>query len=332
MVTTKLTCRIATPADLPQLLEIWEKYSGWGYISEEDFLKWYVKTPYGESLIAVITDEDSGKVLGQLILVPSQLLIEKQTVKAFRLFAPVIRKEIQGMDIRDYNHPVFSMFRFAMEVARKNGVDILYSFPSVGWLAAFHTLTKYGLPPATTATYNCSAIPFANAGFTDHLSPGRFTISRTKTFTDEFDALWEHAVETLPIRCGIIRTKERLAYRLSSHYVLEGRNEKNELIGYIALRKLNGLIVDALAKSRNDLQFLMHDALRFLHELKQKNETPLGGNTEIKCIRFPLFDNILNTVPHNNILFDFAFANVPISEKFSPRFVEPGEWWMMPDD
>jgi hypothetical protein len=332
MITAKLTYRISRHEDIPQMLDIWEKFSGWGYISEEDFLKWYVNTPYGESLIIVTTDEETGRLLGQLMLIPSQLRVGQQTVKGYRLFAPVIHDDIRGMDIRDMNHPAFSMFRFSMSIVKERGYSILYSFPSIGWIPVFRRLAQFGIPDVTTATFRCAGIPFTRENFSDRLFAKRYNLVRTKIFTEEFDQLWGQAVAGLPVECGVIRSKERLSYKLTSHYVLEGRDEKNVLIGYIAFRKINGLVVDALAKSREELKYLMHDAVRYISELKQEGQNPLGNNSEIKCICFPYLEEILDTIEHKEIPFDFAFACCLIDEKVPPEAAKADKWWMMPDD
>src|SRR5215211_9228152 len=149
-----LSYRLYEPKDLNQLLELWSTFSGWGSITREQFVGWYVDTPYGPGII-IIAETETGEIFGHTMFIPSKAILNKNVVKVLRVSAPVIHADVRGTDIRDQQHPVFGMVRLGFEIARREGFSFIYSFPSVGWLKSVKTLGKYGLPVAEIATFDC---------------------------------------------------------------------------------------------------------------------------------------------------------------------------------
>ena len=100
-MTKTLLYRVYENSDLDKVLELWNNLSGWGPFTKQDFLKRYVHTPYGKSLI-IITTDDTEEILGQLIFIPSEIVVCGSKMKAYRVFAPVIHDQIRGIDIKNY--------------------------------------------------------------------------------------------------------------------------------------------------------------------------------------------------------------------------------------
>src|SRR3954464_10675466 len=97
--------------DLEGVLELWEKCSGWGAITEKQFNEWHIDTPYGSCLV-VVAENSERKITGQLIFVPTLVYDGEKDNKAYRVMSPIVDESIRGQDIKDYNHPTYAMLRF----------------------------------------------------------------------------------------------------------------------------------------------------------------------------------------------------------------------------
>src|SRR5688572_2842791 len=128
-IGTGLSYRLYKESDMPSVLELWEKYSGWGAITQEQFTKWCINTPYGRCFIIIAVDKNN-TVVGQMTFVPSIVYIEGNEVKALRASAPILREDSRQKNIKDYDHPVFAMFRYGMQVAKQQGYALIYVFPA----------------------------------------------------------------------------------------------------------------------------------------------------------------------------------------------------------
>jgi hypothetical protein len=318
--------------DIEGILKLWEQFSGWGNISENQFQDWYINTPLGESQI-IIALENNCKIVGQIIFLPSEFRCYNKTVMAYRVFAPIIDPIIRTNNFQDYNHPVFKMYRYGLQIARNKNISIIYMFPSVGWLKVIKTFPLYNLPLADYTIFECANIQLEKIfQFNNEKNSEKLKVKLISSFNREYDKLWLEAAECFPINCGVVRNKERLNFKLSPHLVAEVRSYENKLIGYVAIRKVNGLIVDALAKSESDLEIVLKNVIWFLGNMYSEEEPPPWKQLTIKAILTPHLKNIFSNIPHEKIKYDFAFAFGLLNESIESEKIKSSNWYMMPDD
>ncbi len=321
---TKLSYRIFKQSDLEKVLELWEKYSGWGAISEQQFHDWHMNTPYGDCMIIVAEDSVDG-VIGQMIFVPSKVYIDGSEKKSYRIMAPIINNNFRGFDIKDIEHPAYAMFRFGIKEAKKNDHNIIYFLPSLGWVATVRTFPKYGLPEASIAINDCLRLKLND----DNIFPDKHSdyYVQPGNFNEEYDQLWEGAINSLPIQCAVARHAIWLKWKKAPHLLFEMRSKTNhQLKGYIVIKKDAGLVVDLLAGSIEEMQSVVLLTVQLLHQNNSDNQEQKF--TEIKLMQTPVIDKVLLSIPHDKIDFRFAFVHFFLCEQIP----ENKEWFIMPDD
>jgi hypothetical protein len=329
--TLSLTYRLYRENDLTGILVLWEKYSGWGAITERQFQEWYFNTPFGNSMIIVATGEDD-EVLGQLIFFPACIRVGAETIKAYRVSSPIIHPDLRTQDFKKFDHPVFAMYRLGLEMARRDEFSLLYSFPSVGWLTGVKTLPNYGFPLTDLATFPCFSIALddTTANYARENYDWRFTL--IENFTEEYDVLWDDAVTQFPIQCGVVRNREWLTFKLSQHFVFEARMPDNKLVGYLAIRKSDGLMIDCLARTPDDLRLVYLAVIGYLRKSFSEGQVLPWKKPELKVIATPGLEKIFTGFPGKKIAYDFAFYCCDIGDVAGNELFASKNWYMMPYD
>jgi hypothetical protein len=274
----------------------------------------------------IVTEDAQKRVIGQMIFVPSKVLVDGNEVNAYRIMAPIISNDYRGLDIRNYEHPAHAMFRFGVEEARKNNCEVIYFLPSIKWVATAKAFPKYGLPEASISVYDgvqisCSADhKVAKHSLEDYyIQPGKFDA--------EYDQLWQEAIKSLPIQRAVSRNSNWLKWKRGPHLLLEVRDrDKDNLVGYIVIKKSSGLVVDLLAGTLLQLELVLQLTVQLLHEGNSyKPEVNLSG---IKLMLTPLIQKVIHSIPNDKIDFQFAFVYFFLTEKVKGNT----EWYIMPDD
>lgn len=327
-VMQQLTYRLFTEADLPGIFSLWENYSGWGSITEQQFNDWYVNTPYG-SCPVVIAENGSGELVGQLSFIPTPILIGGKEVKGLRLSAPILHKDFRLHDLRSADHPAFLMIKHGMDIARELGYSILYSLPAYGWFGLLKMLPRFGLPDIKTASYDCVSISLTdNKTFEDYM-PGDFDITVIDKFDNSFDELWKESSISFPINCGIVRNSRLLNWKVSNHLVFKIKKGES-LIGYAAYKKKDGLLVDIFARTPEALKDVLLSSVKTMH---CSNEKKINTDfEEIKLMCNPQLAPIIKTIATTPVNFRFAFCCYPLTISANNKHLLPENWYVMPGD
>jgi hypothetical protein len=321
----KLSYRIFIESDLEKVLELWEKNSGWGAITRQQFYEWHMNTPYGNCMIIVAEDALDG-VIGQMIFVPSKVYIDGGEKNAYRVMAPIIKNDFREFDIKHFDHPAYAMFRFGIQEAKKNDHEIIYFLPSLGWVAAVKTFPKYGLPAASIAINDCLRIKRD----TDNIFPnehlGNYYL-QSGHFNEEYEQLWDDAIVSLSIQCAVVRHSKWLKWKRAPHILFEMRNKTNhQLKGYIVIKKDSGLVVDLLARSIEEMESVVRLTVQWVHQNNADDQQHTF--TEIKLMQTPFINKVLNSISHDKIDFRFAFVYYFLDGQMQNN----KEWFIMPDD
>lgn len=327
MEVAQITYRLFDKKDLPGILSLWENFSGWGAITSEQFTQWYIDTPSGSCLIVVATDE-TDTVLGQIVLVPAQVILNGQVLKAVRLSAPILHPELRQVDLRSRSHPVIMMVMKSVEFATEKGYHILYSLPAHAWIGALKILQRGGMWDLQMAAYECRSISLMDETIWSICSGNNLITRHVHHFNTSYDELFAEATRQFPISLCIVRNAERLQWKISHHIVIEIRNEQG-LMGYAAYKK-NGLLVDILARTKDDLQLVFTASLKALHV--QNDHRVKAPFDEIKFMMNEPVRNLLEGLNHQPANFQFAIASYPLQKSIDKHALAPEQWYMMPDD
>lgn len=328
MQVAQLTYRPFEDKDLPAVLSLWEKFSGWGAITEKQFYEWYINTPFGQCIIIVATDE-TDEVFGQLAFVPTRVCLHGKELKALRLSAPILRSDIRQPDLRSLDHPAMMMVRKGIELSQEMGYHILYCLPAHGWVGLMKLLPQFGMHDIQIASYNCGAISLKDETIWNKCADNNFFITLTDNFNESYDKLWEDAANTLPVTCGIIRNSLRLQWKISQHLVIEVRTD-DRLLGYAAYKKKEGLLVDIFARTTGDIENVLLASIKAMH-YKNENRLPVSFE-EIKCMLSPQAKVFLKEINYQPVNFQFAFACYPLQNSIDKNSIHPENWYIMPDD
>ncbi len=329
-MSKNITYRLFQDSDLPGVLRLWEKESGWGTLTPEKWRSWYQHTPYGDALIVVAVDEE-GEIAGQEVFLPSRLVIENREVKALRLSAPILRKDLRQDSLRAADHPVVNLYLTAITSAIAHQYEVIYSWPEHGWLPIFRWLPRFGLPRFECAEYECMA-----------LSPGDLAVQSDKfiarpveRFGSEYEKLWHTARASYPIHCGVKRSPAWLQYRNGAHLTLAVHEQSNDaLVGYVAINRHTGLLVDFLAHHPSQITDVLATVIH--HVGRRQGNTEQEIPTVLKALRTPLLSDALRTLGFMPIDFKFAFVCVwrdsDTNGGLSAEAINPENWYLMPGD
>lgn len=328
MVTTELTYRLYEDKDLEGVLQLWEHYSGWGAITHQQFEDWYLKTPYGPCLV-VVAENEEGEIVGQIVFFPSVIYINGREEKAIRASAPIVNPTCRHQSLNHADHPALALIKFGMETGSKKGYEIVYSFPAQGWATLLKAFPRYGLQQMHVALYDCFAISLqaVNVQAVEEMGAGLLQ----SNFSEEYDRLWDDAVWELPIRCAIKRNAKWLQWKIFQHAVIEIRSKASRvLVGFVAVNKKSGLIVDMLARTNADLSNVLQATVHYLQSLNDGSE--LSGLNKLTGMLSSVTQAALENIPYTKENFTFAFSSTPLQDESLFESLAPENWYMMPND
>src|SRR5688572_30628633 len=105
MSSQTLTFRPYQKKDIGQIIQLWEKHSGFGGISESTFEQWFINTPFDPCEIIVAENEENN-IIGQMVFMPSRIMVNGRVVKSMRVAAPIIHSDFK-LTISDLtNNPI----------------------------------------------------------------------------------------------------------------------------------------------------------------------------------------------------------------------------------
>lgn len=330
MQVAQLTYRLFEDKDLPAILSLWENFSGWGGITEQQFYDWYVNTPDGRCLV-IVAENNANEVVGQLVFVPAKVCLNGKELKALRLSAPILHRDFRHADLRSIEHPAFGMVRTGIDLAREMGYHILYCLPAHGWMALMRLLPHFGMPAIQMASYECAAISLNDEMIWNETKTVNNTISSkvTNSFDESYDRLWMESVKMFPPSCSIIRNSLRLQWKISHHLVIEVR-DTDKLLGYAAYKENERLLVDILARNPEEMKMVLLASIKAMHS-KNENRLPVSFE-EIKFMLSPRIIPLLQEINYYPVNFQFAFSCYPLNASIDKNSIHPDKWHIMPDD
>ncbi len=330
-VTQRLQYRLYCDEDLPGLRRLWQEETRWGDITPEVWRQWYVDTPHGPCLVVVAEDE-SGEIAGQEVFTPSCAVVGDREVRALRLSAPILRKELRRESLRRVDHPVIGLYMAAAEAASAQGFHAVYALPEYGWLPFFRWAPRFGLPRFADAEYNCVSLPVSSAlTFDGTIETDDLTARAVTEFGEEYDELWLSAKESFPINCGVVRRRDWLRFRNEGRIAVEVRDKRDgSLVGYTATKKQTGLLADALARRPADLTKVLASTLKWL--ATERGRLAPQELTHLKVMETPALRPALQALGFVVTDYKFAFTCSTFDSTLKPEAIAPERWYIMPGD
>lgn len=321
------TYRTFEERDLPGVLQLWEEHSGWGGLDAERWRSWYMDTPYGSSLIVVVEGPD-GQIAGQTVLMPGLLWVGGREVRVARISAPILSPSIRRLSIRHPSHPAVNIHAVALHAAAEQGFALAYAVPDPAWLAFFRWGWRFEDPVLRFADieHPCVERPLTSRALGSTPAEGREIIPATE-FGAEYDDLWDGARTGLPVGCGLVRCADRLRYKNGGHLTLELRARGGALVGYSAIHRRSGLLVDVLARTPGDLREVLTATGDWLAAHSAEH-----GFAALKAMATPALGPTLDALGFAPVDHTFAFVCNPLDPSLPREAVAPERWYLTPGD
>jgi hypothetical protein len=317
-----LKYRLYQEDNFPGVARLWEEEAGWGRLTPEVWREWFVDTPYGPCLVVVALGP-RGEVFGQSVFTPAEVQVGSRTVRALRLSAPILGKEVRSsLGLRSLHHPAVALWLTGAIAGASLGYDLVYALPDPMWLPFFQSLYRFA-----SAEYRCLVAPLAGA----EGGPSGWPAGPLTEFGPEHEALWEAARARLPIHCGVRRTPGWLRYRNGAHLVVEVRDPREGVLaGYVSVQRQTGLVRDLVACRAAALAPVLEAARRWL-AAQPEGPTRLQANA-IKVMEMPALEPALRELGFTPVDYHFAFVCDPLDPYLPAEAVDPGRWYVMPGD
>ena len=235
----QLTYRIFNENDIPGILSLWEKFSGWGEISEKQFKDWHINTPNGPCTIVIAQTQD-GEIIGQMVFRPTMVLINGSKVVGYRVMAPILNNNFRESDLRSYDHPSHCMIRLGNAHAIANNIQVIFFSPSIGWVPILKVFPGYGLPDTQVALFDCIGIDVSKIN-ADKANETELLQVETGIISEKYEKLWERFIVNCKINNAISRSADWLQWRRGDDLILEANDvETQELKGVVIIKKKHG--------------------------------------------------------------------------------------------
>jgi predicted N-acetyltransferase YhbS len=96
-------------------------------MDEKTWKSWYTGTPAGDAWV-LVAEEESGKIVGQFVFMPSRILVNGREVKAARPSAPIFSRSL-----RQFPTLVNAMYLAGVQAVRDSGAELVYILPNPKW-------------------------------------------------------------------------------------------------------------------------------------------------------------------------------------------------------
>ncbi|MEJ7812552.1 MAG: hypothetical protein WKG32_19225 [Gemmatimonadaceae bacterium] len=331
-MSTYLTYRSYRECDLPGVLRLWEEEAGWGSLTPETWRQWYIDTPHGPCTTVVGVD-DAGQIAGQEIFTPSVLTVGGCEVRALRLSAPILAKSLRSGSARSREHPVIRLYVVGAEAAAAAGFGLVYALPEHAWLPFFRWSQRLGIPRGDFAIseYRCVALPLASIGATVARASRGLLARQAEDFGADYDELWQTAVDTFPIQCGVVRSRSWLRFKNGGRIMIETREPgSGALVGYAAIKRKTGLIADILARSPGELPAVLAACAGAVAEAQHAGTVfPFAA---LQAMETSTLRPALHELGFEPVAYKFAFVCATLDPGLSCEAVMPDRWYVNPGD
>ena len=318
-----LTIRRATEADVPALSALWSSDAGWGELTVAQWREWYEHTPYGPCLVFVAVQAD-GAIIGQIVGTPSRVIVDGVERKAVRLSAPIIRTSDRQL-FRRVSHPVVRLYLDLAEAAIAEGVELMYSVPDVAWVDVF-TIFRRLLPVMAnfeTARFSCRSLDAESVAAGSDDAVKEWHALEFERFDDDFDALWSRTASAAGWT-AVVRRASWLQFKLGEDTMRVAlRDGDGLLVGYVAVRERDGLLLDLFARDASLHAALLRAAATAVRAARVAGR---AIPAHIKVMETDMLRDALDALGAQPVNFTFALAVAALPGGPPSASVAPDRW------
>ncbi len=324
----KLTYRMNTMTDRDELVRLWaSSETGWDNIDISVWEHRFVNTPFGEAPIALAVNEETNKIVGQLIFLPLIAWIDGREVTGFRPFATFLVKEARSFQsLNPLNHPMFKMYRLAIESFREKNAGLIYMLPDPLWKRAFQFLPDFQIGSFPLYSMKLPlAEPFS--------LPDGYKAVEIEASDERIDGLWEKSARLY--NCSIVRNTKSVAWKTSHFkFLCRGVERNGELAGFVALlhkgRDRQFVLCDLLAADVESLRATLCAACNLAHEYKLQN--PSEPLDKVAVLTTELMQPIVGDLGFYKDKYNFLVVIQALDSSLTEKQIAPSRWYASAND
>lgn len=327
----KTTYRAYTSDDIDQLVDFWNENAGWDVISRNDWERRFYHTPFGPTSIILALEQESQEIVGQFMFIPTTVAVDGQQIKAFRPFAPVLKKSLRTISgMLPSMEYIRKMYNFATKHFVNEGVSLIYIMPDPRWARLFYLIpgaTVGNFPLWTLKQWSAIASQLPEGYSAEDISPD----------DSRLDELWNQSVHLHG--CSIVRNSTFLPWKLSHHnYQLTGITHNHQLIGFSAsLYKHTDkqwLICDVVARNGDEalritLQASCARAALFRSAMSPEEQ---GDLQKVAILATPLIERVVAEIGFEKDNYKFPLVVHALDGGIPKKDLAPERWYVSAND
>jgi hypothetical protein len=320
--------RFYNPNDIDDLVQFWNENGGWDVIDRNEWEKRFYNTPEGPSSIVIALDE-SQKIIGQFIFIPTKVRVGNEIVKAFRPQAPVVQNSVRAtLGIETLIDYISSMYKLAIEKFIQEQVYLIFMLPDRRWAHAFKFFKGayvHSFPLWSFSLNNSQMFSL----------PASYTIETIKADDKRIDQLWRQSSEFF--ECSPVRDSSVLPWKLSlKDFSLVGIVHQERLTGVVASLysepDKQWLICDILAENEEALEVTIkaacNQAIKFRDSLPPFNDTL----RKVAILATPKIEKVISRLQFYKDIYDFSVVIHILDPESEMDKLNPQRWYLTAND
>ena len=320
-----LTYRMHTKEDELTLIQLWSEHSGWDQVDTETWAQRLLDPPLGEASIALATDTDTGKIVGQFAFIPSLIAVNGREVPAVRPFAPIVTKA--GRGFLSGAHPIVEMYWQGVKALQARGAGLLYMVPDPRWLRFFRMF-----PFLTCGSFPLWSLPLPLAAPLP-LDDG-YRMEPLEDWDERVDDLWYKASRLHS--CLVVRNSRTLPWKIGrGDYTITAVERQGEMVGLVASQQKGDrqwLVCDLLAADANDsLRNTLMAVANVAHTeaiIRDRNNPII----KVAVLATPIMEPVVSSLGFVRDAYDFPIVVHILDSTISKENVAPAQWYVSAND
>jgi len=325
----QVTYRMNTIEDEDELVNFWSKYAGWDQIDKAVWEHRFMNTPMGRSSVALAIDDDSKKIIGQFIFVPSKVSINGKEVSAFRPFAPVVYIDMRNGDsLNALQNLILEMYNLAAEDLKRKGAGLFYMVPDPRWIRAFKIFPFFQIAKFPLWSKN---LPLENT----YDIPEIYNVEEVEFGDPRMDKLWESA--SANYQGMVVRNNEILKWKVShAKFYMKLICCQSEPVGFFAFARKDKqyLLADMITKDNEEsLKVTLSAACNYAHTLFS-SLSPEGQEKiqKIAVLATPPIEAQAKELGFFRDNYDFSLILHVLDEELKVKGLTPEHWYASGND
>lgn len=311
-----------TPADKAELVQLWTDFAEWDQIDEKTW-----SHRFDKAVIAMAIDKATDKIVGQAIFIPTPVWINGREISAYRPFATFLIKEARSFqNLNPLSHPMFKMYKMAINLLKENGVGLIQMMPDPLWGRMLRLAPEFHIAKFPLWSLK---LPLVD-GFK---ISAEYSVVEIQPDDVRLNQLWEKSA--ILYGTSAIRNAEVLTWKTSHfpHFYC-GIERSGELVGFVASRHKNRdrqwIICDIIAADAEALKVTILAACHQANEFKRNN--PAENVDKVAILTTEMILPIVQKAGFYKDSYNFIFVVQRLDDSLKMDEIAPAKWYVAAND